>query len=137
MNPDDAELGAVVESTDALRVRRERELATTGSATVRAITAKVSKAFEGKIQTLVVFENDGDNVDETVFRPTPSRPSSSTATFRQSTTTNSRKSSRTPRPAGSRRAATRMAPLARSSTAWIRPSRSAFTRADQLPIYLT
>lgn len=63
VNPDDAELGLRTDLDPMLRERRERELATMGSATVRAVTAKISQAFGDKITNLTVFENDGDTVD--------------------------------------------------------------------------
>lgn len=63
VNPDDAELGVETDLDPAFRLRREAELATIGSATVRAITANILQAFGAKLQTLVVFENDGDNTD--------------------------------------------------------------------------
>lgn len=63
INPDDAELGLRTDLDPALRARRERELATIGSATVRAITSKVSRAFSAQITNLTVYENEGDNVD--------------------------------------------------------------------------
>ncbi len=69
VNPDDAELGLRTDDDNALRARRVKEIATIGSATVRAITANVVQAFGAKIQTLVVFENDGDNVDSRGMLP--------------------------------------------------------------------
>lgn len=69
VNPDDAEIGLLTDLDPAFRVRRETELATIGSATIRAITANVSQAFGTQIQTLVVFENDGDNVDSRGLLP--------------------------------------------------------------------
>lgn len=69
VNANDAELGLQTDNDPALRTRRERELATIGSATVRAITANVAQAFPGKIQTLIVFENEGDNTDENGLPP--------------------------------------------------------------------
>lgn len=69
VNPDDAELGLRVDNDPGLRARRERELATIGSATVRAITANISQAFGEKITNLTVYENDGDNVDSNGLPP--------------------------------------------------------------------
>jgi uncharacterized phage protein gp47/JayE len=63
VNPDDAELGLRVDLDPALRARRERELATIGSATVRAITANVAQAFSAQITNLTVFENENDLTD--------------------------------------------------------------------------
>lgn len=60
VNPNDAELGLEVDTDEQLRDRREQEIATIGSATVRAIKANVAQAFAGKLQSLDVFENDGD-----------------------------------------------------------------------------
>ncbi len=69
VNPDDAELGTETDLDPAFRLRRESELATIGSATVRAVTANILQAFGAKLQTLVVFENDGDNVDANGLLP--------------------------------------------------------------------
>lgn len=69
VNPDDAELGTETDLDPAFRARRETELASIGSATIRAITANIAQAFSGKLQTLVVFENDGDNVDSNGLPP--------------------------------------------------------------------
>jgi uncharacterized phage protein gp47/JayE len=69
VNPDDAELGIRVDNDPGLRARRERELATIGSATVRAITANISQAFGDKITNLTVYENEGDNVDDNGLPP--------------------------------------------------------------------
>lgn len=69
VNPDDAELGLETDLDPAFRRRREQEIATIGSATVRAVTANILQAFGKKLQTLVVFENDGDNVDSNGLSP--------------------------------------------------------------------
>lgn len=71
VNPDDAELGLRVDGDSALRVRREREIATIGSATVRAMTANVSQAFGDKITNLTVYENESDVADTSVTPPRP------------------------------------------------------------------
>lgn len=69
VNPDDAELGLRTDLDDALRIRRESELATIGSATVRAITANIAQAFATKITQLKVFENEGDSIDANGLPP--------------------------------------------------------------------
>jgi uncharacterized phage protein gp47/JayE len=69
VNPNDAELGKEIDDDPALRARRERELATMGSATVRAITANLAQAFVDKLQNLTVFENDDDIVDANGLPP--------------------------------------------------------------------
>lgn len=60
--PNDAEPGVQIEDDTRLRQRRLRELATMGSATTRAIAAKLSAAFPGAA-SLAVFENDDDVTD--------------------------------------------------------------------------
>lgn len=62
VNPDDAALGVRVETDPLLREHREKELALIGSTAVRAITADILAAFP-KLESLIVFENDGDSVD--------------------------------------------------------------------------
>ncbi len=69
VNPNDAELGLRTDLDPLLRERREREIATIGSATVRAITANISQAFGNKITQLTVFENEGDNTDANGLPP--------------------------------------------------------------------
>lgn len=64
VNPDDAELGTETDTDPAFRRRRDQEIATVGSATIRAVTANILQAFGAKLQSLVVFENDNDSVDE-------------------------------------------------------------------------
>lgn len=61
-NPLDADPGERVETDFDLRFRREREIATMGTATVRAIKANVSQAFP-ELEALEVYENDTDYVD--------------------------------------------------------------------------
>jgi hypothetical protein len=63
VNPEDAVLGSAGDADPALRLRRERELATVGSTTVRALTSALSQAFKDSLQGLIVFENDTDLVD--------------------------------------------------------------------------
>lgn len=60
-NPEDASLGALIESDTALRVRRATELARTGSATADAVRVDVADV-EG-VTYCVVLENDTDDVD--------------------------------------------------------------------------
>lgn len=60
-NPEDASLGALIESDTALRVRRGTELARTGSATADAVRVDVADV-EG-VTYCVVLENDSDSVD--------------------------------------------------------------------------
>ncbi len=62
-NAEDAELGDVVEEDPDFRVRRERELATVGSATIRAIKANISQAFPDDLEDILVFENEDDVTD--------------------------------------------------------------------------
>lgn len=69
LNPDDAELGGVIDTDPLFRTRRERELATIGSATVRAITANVAQQFIDEVQNLAVFENDTGSTDENGLPP--------------------------------------------------------------------
>lgn len=59
----DATPGSNVENDEELRLRREVELATTGSTTVRAIASDLLQAFPAGIQNLDVFENDTDETD--------------------------------------------------------------------------
>lgn len=60
-NPEDASLGALIESDTALRVRRAQEQARTGSATADAVRVDVADV-EG-VTYCVVLENDTDDVD--------------------------------------------------------------------------
>jgi len=59
-NPNDAALGKEIDTDPILRTRRENELATIGSATVRAVSSKVARAFASKLDNLLVNENDTD-----------------------------------------------------------------------------
>jgi uncharacterized phage protein gp47/JayE len=61
VNPNDAELGTEIDTDPELRLRRERELASMGSATARAIKAEISRRFFDKLETLEVFENETDS----------------------------------------------------------------------------
>ena len=63
VNAADAELGLNVDTDPELRLRRERELATVGSATLPSIEANVSQAFPDDLQHLRVFENETDLTD--------------------------------------------------------------------------
>lgn len=69
VNPDDAELGLEVDKDPDLRQRREREIATIGSATVRAITANLWQTFVKDLQSLTVFENETDVPDANGLPP--------------------------------------------------------------------
>lgn len=69
LNPDDAELGDEVDADPEFRTRREKELATIGSSTIRAMYANVLQAFRSKLQNLTVFENDGDNTNDDGLPP--------------------------------------------------------------------
>lgn len=68
-NPLAAEVGDDIETDAELRLKRVTELAAVGSAGVRAVTAKLSRAFPGKLESLVVFENDTDETDENGVPP--------------------------------------------------------------------
>ena len=63
VNPNDAEAGLLTDLDPKFRARRERELAAQGSATARAVTAAVSQAFFDNLESLFVYENEGDVVD--------------------------------------------------------------------------
>jgi|GEM_PF-1441850 len=69
VNPEDAELGKEIDTDTELRLRRERELATSGSATVPSIAANVAQAFPEELLSLNVFENDKDETDENGLPP--------------------------------------------------------------------
>lgn len=62
-NPLRAEPGKDVDTDAMLRDRRVLELAAQGSSTTRSIASKLSRAFPGKLQSVVVFENDTDTTD--------------------------------------------------------------------------
>lgn len=63
-NSEDATLGTDVMTDLELRIKRERDLANAGSATVRAILANLSTAFGDDLGTLNVYENDTDVTDD-------------------------------------------------------------------------
>lgn len=64
VNADDAELGIEIDTDPLLRIRREQELATIGSATVRAMLANIADAFPN-LEALAIYENENDLPDAT------------------------------------------------------------------------
>lgn len=66
-NPNDADLGANVESDPALRLRRAAELAAAGSASDAAMLSAVSKV--AGVETVFVFSNDTDATDSNGLPP--------------------------------------------------------------------
>lgn len=69
VNPNDADEGDRVESDTKLREKREQALAIVGSATVRAMTADLTKAFTGKLDNLIILENETDETDANGLPP--------------------------------------------------------------------
>jgi hypothetical protein len=66
VNPGDATLGKEIDPDPTLRLRREKELATLGAATVRAIASKVARAYSAQLDNLYVQDNDTDAFIDTL-----------------------------------------------------------------------
>lgn len=68
-NPSEAILGADIESYEDLRLRRESELAASGSSTLPGIIAALSRLRASGVTSVAVFANDTDTVDANGVNP--------------------------------------------------------------------